>query len=75
VSPDAARAERALDASLALANELGMRPLAARCHLTRAELMRRTKRADEEVAATARAIELFSSLGMSHWKDAAGRAS
>jgi class 3 adenylate cyclase/tetratricopeptide (TPR) repeat protein len=70
---DRARAEHALDAGLALANELGMRPLAARCHLTRAELLRRTGRADDAAAAATTASELFSLFGMTRWKDLAER--
>lgn len=69
--PDILRSKCALDACLALANELGMRPLAARCHLTRADLLRRTERADEAVAAATTALHLFRSLGMRYWQEIA----
>src|SRR5262245_2949614 len=39
---DASNAERYYDAAIALAGELGRRPLVAHCHLGRAKLFRRT---------------------------------
>ena len=54
-------------AALALAEELGMRPLCARIHLGLGELLRRRGELFEAEEHVARATVLFSDLGMRFW--------
>jgi tetratricopeptide (TPR) repeat protein len=64
--PDAMRATEALTAALALARQLGMRPLEAHCRLGLAALYRRTgddrARGEEEAA-----VALYRSMRMTSW--------
>jgi class 3 adenylate cyclase/tetratricopeptide (TPR) repeat protein len=69
--PDAVRAEGALDSARALAAELGMRPLVARCHLVRAGLLSRMQGRGAAAADAAAAVELFRAMGMEHWQSQA----
>ena len=62
--PDADAAEQALTQALALADALGMGPLAACCHLTRAVLSVALSRTAEATAAAAKALQGFRSLDM-----------
>ena len=64
---DGPAAEHDYHDALALAGELGMRPLAAQCHLGLARLSRRSgeRHAREQHLATASAM--FRELGMSFW--------
>jgi hypothetical protein len=52
---------------LALASELGMRPLQARALLTQGELLQRLGRVEDARAALAEAAERFKALGMPAW--------
>jgi tetratricopeptide (TPR) repeat protein len=56
-------------AAIALADELGLRPLLARSHLGLGQLHRRNGRTFEAEAHLATAIVLFSDLGMWSWLD------
>jgi tetratricopeptide (TPR) repeat protein len=64
---DAARAERLLWDALAIAEELGMRPRQAHCHLGLGKLYRRTGRAHEARSELNVAIDLYLSMEMQHW--------
>ena len=52
---------------LALAEELGMRPLQARARLGLADLYGRAGRGDAARSERARAVDLFRSMGMTRW--------
>jgi CO/xanthine dehydrogenase Mo-binding subunit len=52
----------------AIARELGMRPLQARCHLALAELHANTGNADAARAQLAAADELFAAMAMTNWR-------
>jgi tetratricopeptide (TPR) repeat protein len=72
--PDAERSERYFRQSLALAEELGMRQQAARCHLGLGKLYRRTGRrqqAQEHLTTTTR---LFREMDMRFWLEQAEAA-
>jgi tetratricopeptide (TPR) repeat protein len=53
--------------ALALAEELGMRPLQAHCHLGLGKLYRRIGRGGDSRAELAAAVEMLSEMGMTHW--------
>jgi tetratricopeptide (TPR) repeat protein len=53
--------------ALALAEELGMRPLQARCHLGLGKLYRRIGRVGDSRAELATAVEMLSAMGMTRW--------
>ncbi len=53
--------------ALVLAEELGMRPLQARCHLGLGKLYRHTGRAAEARAELERAVTMLREMGMAHW--------
>ena len=59
--------------ALALADELEMRPLQARCRLGLGILYRRTGRPDEARAELATAIAMLSAMGMAFWLPEAER--
>ena len=63
-TPDAEAAMQALEAALAIADELGMRPLAARCRLTRAALDQARGRPDDACRAATLALAQFRTLDM-----------
>jgi class 3 adenylate cyclase/tetratricopeptide (TPR) repeat protein len=65
--PDADAAHERFGRALALAEDLGMRPLAARCHLGLGRLARRI--GDTGAAAThlGRAAEMLAEMGMTFW--------
>jgi class 3 adenylate cyclase/tetratricopeptide (TPR) repeat protein len=67
-------AQAALAAALGLAEELKMRPLAARCHLARAELHLKEGSADKAAASLAASIDLCRRADMPYWRDRAERA-
>ena len=52
---------------MALAGELGMRPLLAHCHLGLGTLYRRAGRPEPARAELSAAIELFRSMEMTFW--------
>jgi tetratricopeptide (TPR) repeat protein len=53
--------------ALALADELGMRPLVARCHLGLGTLYAKTGQQEQARAALATAIELYRTMEMTYW--------
>ena len=65
--PDIAQAEAYYQQALALAEELGMRPLQAHCHLGLGKLYRRIGRPGEARAESTAAVELYRSMEMSFW--------
>jgi tetratricopeptide (TPR) repeat protein len=65
--PDAAPAEAHYQQALTLANELGMRPLVAHCHLGLGTLYAKIGRCAEARAALFTAIELYRAMEMTFW--------
>jgi tetratricopeptide (TPR) repeat protein len=65
--PDAAQAEAHYRQALALADELGMRPLVAHCHLGLGKLYARSGRRAEAHAALTTAIGLYRDMEMTFW--------
>jgi hypothetical protein len=53
--------------ALALAQELGMRPLQAHCHLGLGKLYRRIGRVGDSRVELATAVEMLNEMGMTHW--------
>jgi tetratricopeptide (TPR) repeat protein len=66
-SPDLKSAEDPYRQALALAEELGMRPLQAHCHLGLGKLYRRTGRPDEARAELVTAISMLREMDMTFW--------
>ncbi len=66
-SPDHERAEGLYRDALDIAEELGMRPLQAHCHLGLGKLYRRMGREHEARAALNVAIDLYLTMEMAHW--------
>jgi tetratricopeptide (TPR) repeat protein len=64
---DTEQAEAAYRQALTLADELGMRPLQAHCHLGLGKLYANTGRRAEARAALSTAIELYQAMGMTFW--------
>jgi tetratricopeptide (TPR) repeat protein len=65
--PDVATAEAHYGAAMALASELGMRPLVARCHLGLGMLYRKINRGEQAQAELSTAIELYRAMEMTFW--------
>jgi hypothetical protein len=65
--PDAARAEAYYQQALTLAEELGMRPLVAHCHLGLGRLYGQTGRGKQARAALGTAIDLYRAMDMPFW--------
>jgi tetratricopeptide (TPR) repeat protein len=72
--PEIEPAEAHYQHALALAGELGMRPLQAHCHHGLGTLYRQTGRAALARAALATAIELYRAMEMTFWLPAAEAA-
>ena len=53
--------------ALALANELGMRPLVAHCHLGLGQLYHQTGRGEQARTALTTAIDLYRAMDMTFW--------
>jgi tetratricopeptide (TPR) repeat protein len=53
--------------ALAIAEELGMRPLQAHCHLGLGKLYRRIGRVGDARAELAAAVEMLNEMRMTHW--------
>ena len=66
-APDLDRAEESYQKALALAEQLGMRPLQAHCHVGLGRLHRRRGDPEAAAAATAAARELFRAMDMIFW--------
>jgi tetratricopeptide (TPR) repeat protein len=65
--PDAEQAEAHYQQALALAEELGMRPLVAHCHLGLGRLYAQTGRGEQARAALTTAIALYRAMDMTFW--------
>ena len=65
--PDAAQAEAHYQQALALAEELGMRPLVAHCHLGLGRLYGQTGQHEQAHVALTTAIELYRAMDMAFW--------
>jgi tetratricopeptide (TPR) repeat protein len=65
--PEVEQAESHYHQALALANELGMRPLMAHCYLGIGRLYRQMGRSEEARAALSTAIELYRAMEMTFW--------
>jgi tetratricopeptide (TPR) repeat protein len=65
--PDAEQAETHYQQALALAEELGMRPLMAHCHLGLGRLYGQTGREEQARAALTTAIDLYRAMDMTFW--------
>jgi tetratricopeptide (TPR) repeat protein len=65
--PEVVQAEAYYQDALALAEELGMRPLVAHCHLGLGRLYSQTGRGEQARAALAAAIDLYRAMDMPFW--------
>ena len=65
--PNLDDAEARYREALALAEELGMRPLQAHCHLGLGKLYRQAGRPDEARPALMTAVAMLREMGMNHW--------
>jgi tetratricopeptide (TPR) repeat protein len=65
--PDVVQAEAHYQQALALAEELGMRPLVAHCHHGLGRLYSQTSRGEEARAALSTAIDLYRAMDMTFW--------
>jgi class 3 adenylate cyclase/tetratricopeptide (TPR) repeat protein len=65
--PDTTQAEAHYQQALALAEELGMRPLMAHCHLGLGRLYGQTGRDEQARAALSAAIALYRAMDMTFW--------
>jgi len=65
--PDAAQAEAHHQQALALADELGMRPLQAHCHLGLGRLYAKVEQREQARAELSTAIALYRSMEMTFW--------
>jgi len=65
--PDAAQAAAHYQQALALAEELGMRPLQAHCHRGLGTLYAATGQREQARAALTTAVEMYQSMEMTFW--------
>ena len=65
--PDVAQAEASYQQALALAEELGMRPLQAHCHRGLGTLYTATGQREQACTELAAAIELYRAMDMTFW--------
>ena len=65
--PDVAQAEAYYQQALALADELGMRPLQAHCHRGLGTLYAATGQREQARTALSTAIEMYTSMDMTFW--------
>ena len=70
-APDFAKAEDSYGQALTLADELGMRPLAAHCHLGLAKLHRLSDRRAQAAEHLDAALTMFREMGMRPWLEQA----
>jgi predicted ATPase/class 3 adenylate cyclase len=73
--PDARAVEAHYREAMAIADELGMRPLVAHCHAGLAKLLRRTGRRTESDEHLAAAAQMYREMGMTYWLEKAGAES
>jgi DNA-binding SARP family transcriptional activator len=65
--PDVDKAEASYREAVALAGELGMRPLVAHCHLGFGKLYRRTSKSEEARGSLATALTMYREMDMGFW--------
>ncbi|HEY7709398.1 MAG TPA: hypothetical protein VIG57_05120, partial [Candidatus Entotheonella sp.] len=65
--PDGVAAATSYQQALALANELGMRPLQAHCHLSLGTLACKVGQQEEARGELSTAIEMYRSMDMTFW--------
>ena len=65
--PDTEKAEASYRQAMALADELGMRPIVAHCHLGLGKLYRRVGRCDEASDHLASATRMYREMDMGFW--------
>jgi tetratricopeptide (TPR) repeat protein len=70
-NPDVERAEGYYREALTLAEHLGMRPLAAHCHLALGKLYRRTGKRDEAREHLTTATTMYREMDMTYWLEKA----
>ena len=70
--PDAASAECCYDAAIALAGELGLRPIVAHCHLGLGKLCRGTGKREVAHEHLTTAITMYREMDMPFWLEKAG---
>jgi tetratricopeptide (TPR) repeat protein len=68
---DAVGAEEPYRSALALAEELGLRPLAAHCHLGLGKLYRRTGKHEQAHEHLTTAATMYRAMGMTYWLEKA----
>ena len=68
---DAETAEAHYRQALALAEEMGMRPLVAHCHLGLGKLYRRTDKREDAQEHLATATTMYRDMGMTYWLEKA----
>ena len=73
-APALERAEESARKALAIAEQLGMRPLQAHCHRNLARLYRRRGDLESADACAAAAHDLFRAMDMTFWLAEIGRA-
>jgi tetratricopeptide (TPR) repeat protein len=69
--PDLTTARRSFEQALALAEELGMRPLVAHCHLGLGKLYRRTGKQDQALENLTTATAMYRAMAMRFWLEQA----
>ena len=69
--PDVATAEAHYGDAMALASELGMRPLVAHCHLGLGKLYRRTGTREQAQEHLTTAATMYREMGMTFWLEKA----
>jgi hypothetical protein len=69
--PDPVMAEQAYNGALAVAAELGMRPLAAHCHLDLGKLYRRTGKREQAREQLTTATAMYREMDMGFWVEQA----
>jgi tetratricopeptide (TPR) repeat protein len=65
--PDVAQAEAHYSQAFALADELGMRPLQAHCHLGLGTLYTKIGQREQAQTALSTAIEMYRAMDMTFW--------
>jgi class 3 adenylate cyclase/tetratricopeptide (TPR) repeat protein len=70
-APDSAAAERNYGQAMALAEQLGMRPLTAHCHASLATLHRRAGEPRKAAGHLTEAMAIYRDLRMTYWSDKA----
>jgi sugar phosphate isomerase/epimerase len=71
IPPDVGMAEARYREAMALADELGMRPLVTHCHLGLGKLYRRTGKRQEAQEHLSLAATMYRDMGMTYWLEQA----